>query len=112
MKQTDLSDFNLAELKGLLHDIDREMKSRKLREVRAAREQILAIAQRAGVSAEELLSTEVKTPNGRTGQKVPVQFRNPGDQTQTWSGRGRKPRWVIDALANGSAIDELRVQAA
>jgi len=67
MRETDLSDFNLAELKGLLHDIDREMKSRSLREVRAAREQIQVIAQRVGVSAEELLSAELKTPHGRTG---------------------------------------------
>ncbi|MDA9521524.1 hypothetical protein XI06_14480 [Bradyrhizobium sp. CCBAU 11434] len=39
-------------------------------------------------------------------------FRNPGDPSQTWSGRGKRPRWVTDLLKTGVGLDELRTQQA
>lgn len=50
MANTDLSGYNLSELKGLQHDIEKEIKSRQHQDLQKAREQILAIAQEAGVS--------------------------------------------------------------
>lgn len=37
-----------------------------------------------------------------------VRFRHPSTGS-TWTGRGLKPRWVIDALASGMTIDDLAV---
>ena len=34
---------------------------------------------------------------------------NPADSSQTWSGRGRKPQWVHDAIANGATLDTLKI---
>lgn len=55
MMPVDLSDYNLAELKGLLFDVDQELRQRRLMEVQAAREQIAAIARAAGLSVDALL---------------------------------------------------------
>lgn len=109
MKTVDLSSYNLAELKGLQHDIEREIKTRQQTDVQEAREQILAIAKSAGVSIEELLSTPVRKGKEGGGQKVAAQYRNPADTSATWTGRGRQPRWVVDALANGKTLDDLRL---
>jgi DNA-binding protein H-NS len=32
---------------------------------------------------------------------VAPKFRNPANAQQTWSGRGKRPRWFHDALAAG-----------
>jgi DNA-binding protein H-NS len=45
----------------------------------------------------------------RTYPKVEPKFRNPEDPSETWSGRGRQPRWVMAFLAAGRAIDDLRI---
>ncbi|GGI33824.1 H-NS histone family protein [Bradyrhizobium guangdongense] len=37
-------------------------------------------------------------------------FRNPGDPSQTWSGRGKRPRWVTELLKTGVELEELRAQ--
>ncbi|MGX4770544.1 H-NS histone family protein [Bradyrhizobium guangdongense] len=37
-------------------------------------------------------------------------FRNPNDPSQTWSGRGKRPRWVTDLLETGVELEELRTQ--
>ena len=41
MANIDLSGYNLSELKGLQHDIEKELKSRQHQDLQKAREQIL-----------------------------------------------------------------------
>lgn len=111
MATIDLSNYNLGELKGLQFDVEKEIKSRQQQEVRKAREQILAIAQDVGLPVEALLSAKA-AKSGKTrkgGQSTgSAQYRNPNDNAQTWTGRGRKPKWVIDALSNGKNLGDLR----
>ncbi|MCK9919359.1 H-NS histone family protein [Microbacteriaceae bacterium K1510] len=42
--------------------------------------------------------------------KVPPQFRNPDNLSETWSGRGLRPRWMVAALAAGRTIEELMIR--
>lgn len=110
MARTDLSNYNLGELKGLLFDVEKELKLRERRDTKAARERILAIARSAGVSVEELLASQGGRPRKQGSQpKQPpaARYRNPQDASQTWSGRGRKPGWVSEALAAGKRLDDL-----
>ena len=43
------------------------------------------------------------------GTNVP-RYRNPENSEQTWSGRGRRPRWVHEAEAAGRSLDDLRIE--
>lgn len=114
MAKIDLSNYNLAELKGLQFDIEKEIKSRQQDEVKKAREQILAIAQDMGVPVSALLSGEgggkkggaTKGGNGQAGQ---ARYRNPADNTQTWTGRGRQPKWIAEGLSGGKSLDDFRI---
>ena len=36
-------------------------------------------------------------------------FANPDEPSQVWAGRGKRPRWVIEKLAAGLAIEDLSV---
>ena len=56
MAAIDLSDYSLGELKGLLFDVQKEMKERQRSDVRQARERIAAIARDAGVPLDTLLA--------------------------------------------------------
>lgn len=110
MATTDLSKYNLSELKGLQHDIEREIKSREQEEVKKAREQILSIAQSVGLPVEQLIANVGKKSNAAKTAAVRAQYRNPADSEQTWTGRGRQPKWVVEALAKGKKLDEFRIQ--
>jgi len=94
----DLSDYNLGELKGLLFEVGQAIKERQRRDVAEARERIMTIARGAGLPAEKLLD----------GAAILPRYRNPDDASQTWSGRGRQPKWVADALAGGRTLDQLK----
>lgn len=109
MNTDDLSSYNFAELKGLLHDIDQEFRTRQKQELQKAREDILAIAQSAGLSIESLLATGPLKQKTQ-GKKVLPQFQNPADRSITWTGRGRPPRWVVEAEQKGVSRESFRVQ--
>ncbi|MFK3741593.1 H-NS family nucleoid-associated regulatory protein [Massilia sp. TN1-12] len=105
-----LSGYNLSELKGLQHDVEKAIKGRQQQDLQTARDQILAIARDAGISVDELLASSGKKADKGSGQKVKPQYENPADSSQTWSGRGRQPKWVAEALAGGKKLDQFRMK--
>jgi len=36
-------------------------------------------------------------------------YRNPSNSAETWTGRGRQPKWVRDALASGARFEDLAI---
>jgi DNA-binding protein H-NS len=40
---------------------------------------------------------------------VTAKYRNPDNPEETWAGRGRKPKWVEDRLAQGASLDDLLI---
>ena len=108
MTKVNLSDYNLSELKELQAEIEKNINARQHQEVTKAREQILTIAQTLGVSVEELLATGGAKAKG-SGKKVEVQYRNPADSTQKWTGRGRQPKWIAEGVAGGKSLDDFRI---
>jgi DNA-binding protein H-NS len=39
-------------------------------------------------------------------------YRNPAQPSETWSGRGKKPRWLTAQLKWGKKIDDFRIDLA
>jgi DNA-binding protein H-NS len=68
--------------------------------IAAAREAAKAL----GFSVEELFGGEAaKKAAGKVAQK----YANPTNPSQTWSGRGKRPKWVSAALEAGLTKDDL-----
>ena len=44
--------------------------------------------------------------------RVPPKYRNPDRPSETWSGRGKQPRWLIAQLGAGKRIDDFRIKMA
>lgn len=41
-----------------------------------------------------------------------IRYRNPSNPSETWSGKGPRPRWVREALANGMTLEDLEASDA
>jgi DNA-binding protein H-NS len=41
--------------------------------------------------------------------KVAPKYRNPDDPGQTWTGRGRKPNWLVAELEAGRDQEDFRI---
>jgi DNA-binding protein H-NS len=91
-----------AKLAALRARVDRVMQ-RKLGAQRAKlKGQMEAMAKQHGFSLSEVFDGE----QGKAGVRPPVKYRDPKDPRNTWTGRGRIPRWMAAALKNGKARKE------
>jgi DNA-binding protein H-NS len=43
--------------------------------------------------------------------RVEPKYQNPQRPLETWSGRGKRPRWVSDLVQSGRDINDLRIQS-
>jgi len=43
--------------------------------------------------------------------RVLPKYRNPSDPNETWSGRGKMPRWLKAEIGSGKQIDDFRIEA-
>lgn len=101
----DLSKLSVVDLRALQDQVNKQLKVAAQQDLAKAREEIQAIAQRAGISLQELVKGAARKKSG----KVAVQYRNPANADQQWTGRGRQPKWVKEWLEAGKALDALRV---
>jgi DNA-binding protein H-NS len=70
----------------------------------------LTLLNRARGRATDRKSTE--TSSRRQYPIVHPKFRNPDEPSQTWAGRGERPRWLVAKLRLGRAIDDFRIETA
>jgi DNA-binding protein H-NS len=42
---------------------------------------------------------------------VRPKYRNPAEPSETWAGRGKRPRWVVAALKKGKHLEDFRIAA-
>lgn len=103
----DLTAMSRKELLQLQDDVEKALKEAEQRERREALKAAEQAAAEFGFSLAEL-SGEAKRGTGKPS-KTPPKYRNPEDPEQTWSGRGRKPQWVHDALTRGADITDLEI---
>ena len=106
-----LENLTVAELRQLLQDLPAEIRRREATERKAVVAEMRALATARGFDFEELLagSTASPAPAKHVRKPVPVKFRHPKDSSLTWTGRGRKPTWVVQWLASGQPLTALVV---
>ena len=44
-----------------------------------------------------------------TGAKVPPKYRNPANPEQTWTGRGKQPRWMAEEVSKGKKPEDFLI---
>jgi DNA-binding protein H-NS len=52
------------------------------------------------------------TRSRRPYPPVRAKFRNPDRPSESWSGRGKRPRWLDAQLRSGKQIDDFRIDRA
>lgn len=66
-----------------------------------------AVAAKAPAAAK---STRAKSAKGRSLGKVAPKYRNPANPQETWTGRGRQPRWLAGETAAGKKLEDFLIQ--
>jgi DNA-binding protein H-NS len=101
----DINALSLKELKDLQAQVGKAIATFEDRKKKAALAELEDKARAMGFSLAEL--TGAATVRKRS--PTVARYANPADPGDTWSGRGRKPRWFIAALAAGRSPEELAI---
>ena len=105
MAEFDLETLSFTELKKMQKDIAKAISTFEDRQKAEARAKVEAVAREMGYSLAELFGTDSKP------KRTPVapKYQHPENPAVTWSGRGRKPQWFVEALAAGKTAKDLAV---
>jgi DNA-binding protein H-NS len=110
--ELDLNTLSLRELKELQVRVNRAVVTYEDRRKKEALAELEDKARQLGFSLSELLSGQPqRATRTRTGGGS-AKFANPLNPSETWTGRGRKPKWFTEALAMGQTPDEMAVPEA
>ena len=103
-KGIDLSKLSIEELQALKQEIDAEVVNRREAEKDRVLTQMRELAASLGMSLEEVVRQEKKG-----GSAPAAKYRHPDDPALTWSGRGKRPTWLNEALAGGKTLEDFAV---
>lgn len=102
----DISEFSREELEDLKVAIDKRLVDLEKEQRASALAELRHIAKRHGVSLEEMV--EMATANATPSGALP-KYRDPENMGNTWTGRGRKPKWLVAALEAGANIETFAI---
>jgi DNA-binding protein H-NS len=107
----DIKNLNHSQLNELISKAQARQGELRKEKVGKLREKVLAMIKAEGYSFEDIFgSTRGGAPKRRGGTgSVAPKYRNPADPEQTWSGRGKRPRWFNDALKAGKKEKDLAI---
>jgi DNA-binding protein H-NS len=114
MRKLDLATMQFEELWQLYEELtkllaDKVVAEKRDLEDRLAKLNRVEIVREAGGDQPLSLSMMDRAPRRKYPEVLP-KYRNPLVPSQTWSGRGRTPRWVVAALNTGRRLDDLKIE--
>ena len=109
-KQADLNAMSIDEMWQLYEEIVQVLAARLTSEKREL-DKRLAKLRHDKTRPFEATDGQVKPllRGRRKYPKVVPKYRNPDQPSENWSGRGKRPRWLTQALTAGRTIDEFAI---
>ncbi|HAI93162.1 MAG TPA: DNA-binding protein [Xanthomonadaceae bacterium] len=85
------------------------------------RAKLTKLAKAEGYTVEELFgaaapargrkaASKASPKAGRKLGKVAPKYRNPANAKDTWTGRGRQPRWMAELVAAGKKVEDFLIK--
>jgi DNA-binding protein H-NS len=108
-KKLNLDAMSIDEMWQLHEEISRVLSIRLTSEKRDLEKRLSQLRRESEMRQSE--QTEEQSLNGalRERRKYPrvfPKYRNPKEPSETWSGRGKQPRWLVAALKSGHTMEE------
>ena len=120
----DINRLSAKELGSLINQAKkRKTTLSKRKPLAVVRKKVAALALNEGYTIAELFDgaapAATRAPRAagtkpakarKTLGKVAPKYRNPENTDETWTGRGKQPRWLAALTAQGRSVDEFVIQ--
>jgi DNA-binding protein H-NS len=102
-RSANLSKLSVDQLINLRSQVDAMLSTKVTQERRSLETQLAALSRVNGAGA--------KSGPSLGGGTVAPKYRNPENPSETWAGRGLKPRWLTAALKGGKKLEHFSIAA-
>jgi DNA-binding protein H-NS len=99
-----LAKMTIDALIGMRDEADRLIKTRAVSERKALEKQLSRLTNYIGGK-----TSRKRKGSSLKGRRVAPKYRNPANKSETWAGRGVRPRWLQAALKEGRKIEEFAI---
>ena len=97
---------HIADLENQIADTEAEI----VRRMEAHREQLeMELREQYEMSVEDFFQLTQTQKTTKTRTQAP-KYRNPNNLEQTWSGRGKQPKWFVEALEDNISKEAMEIQ--
>lgn len=100
----DIENLNINELQELIQQAETLIIRKQENQMMEAYKQFENIAKECNSTISEILEAGRELASKRS-----IRYANPENKEETWTGRGRKPLWLIAALEDGRKLSEFEV---
>jgi DNA-binding protein H-NS len=101
MKRSDFESLSIDKLWALREEIATVLGAKMLAGKRVLEERLRKLDGQTQVN----LTSKTRRPYPTVHPK----YRNPNNPSETWSGRGKRPRWLARELKSGKRLDDFRI---
>ncbi len=120
----DISSLSAKELESLISQAKkRKTTLNKRKPIAAVRKKVAQLLKAEGYTLEELFGGAPAARGGKPAKapaaprkarkplgKVAPKYRNPANAAETWTGRGKQPRWLAAYAAQGRDIEDFLIK--
>ncbi|MGY0559998.1 MULTISPECIES: H-NS histone family protein [unclassified Luteimonas] len=115
----DLNELTPKELGSLITRAKRrQVILKKRKPIATVRNRLITQAEAEGYTIEDLFgvvatkktATRKTTKTTTKGRKVPPKYRNPENPEETWTGRGKQPRWMVREIGTGKQVEDFLIK--
>lgn len=113
MAKIDLKPLTMKELIALRSRIETAIERFEKKDKAAALAKLKKTAKGMGFSFDELVGSPRRSKKRAAPKKAApkvVKYYDPDYPSNTWSGRGARPAWLREQIANGQTLDAFKVK--
>ncbi|WP_131667720.1 H-NS family nucleoid-associated regulatory protein [Psychrobacter pygoscelis] len=100
----DLEALDVDELMAITKNAQQLIVEKQHQRLYDAFEKFEEIAESCNTSIDEILKAGEQLEKKRS-----IKYRNPKNSEETWTGRGRKPTWLVNALDQGQSLEDFAI---
>ena len=109
MAAINVDKLSLKDLVDLEARVKKAIAAARDRERSELKKKVADLAETHGFSVSELFGSTRGRPAGK-GKSIGVaKYANPENKSDTWTGRGRKPNWLVERLKKGAKLGDFAI---
>lgn len=105
MAKNDFSGMTLKQMVDMHDKLGAAIEEKRKDDREDAKRALEELAEKRGFTLSDLIGAGGR----KKGGKVAIKYQNPENRSETWTGRGRTPRWLAEKLKKGSKREQFEL---